>query len=174
MRACRRGVELCSSVLYMQSAVCPGSFDPLHNGHVEVIARASNLFDEVIVAVSANMHKSPMFPLEERIAMAQETFSYFRGITVKPLGEGLLTEFCKAQGANAVVKGLRGPQDLEYERPMATMNRHLSGLETIYLQADGRYTHLSSTLIKEVHSLGGDVSEMVPRAVYRRLLEQRG
>lgn len=157
----------------MQSAVCPGSFDPLHNGHVEIIARASNLFDEVIVAVSPNMHKDPMFSVEDRIEMAQETFSYVRGVTVRPLGGGLLTEFCRDHGVNAVVKGLRDARDLAYENPMATMNRHLSGLETIYLPADGRYTHLSSTLIKEVHRLGGDVSDCVPRAVQRRLASSK-
>ncbi|PRZ13442.1 pantetheine-phosphate adenylyltransferase [Nesterenkonia sandarakina] len=157
----------------MQLAVCPGSFDPLHNGHVEIIARASNLFDEVIVAVSPNMHKNPMFSVEERIAMAQETFSYVRGVSVKPLGSGLLTDFCKEVGANALVKGLRDPKDLGYESPMATMNRHLSGLETVFLAADGRYTHLSSTLVKEVHTLGGDVAEFIPRAVQRRLQDRR-
>lgn len=155
----------------MQSAVCPGSFDPLHNGHVEVIARAANLFDEVIVAVAANMHKTPLFGLDERMAMARETFSALRGITVKPLDSGqLLTDFCRDVGASAVVKGLRGPQDLSYESSMATMNRHLSGLETVFLSADGRYTHLSSTLVKEVHSLGGDVTEFIPKAVANRLL----
>ncbi|GAA1147727.1 pantetheine-phosphate adenylyltransferase [Nesterenkonia lutea] len=157
----------------MQLAVCPGSFDPLHNGHVEIIARASNLFDEVIVAVSPNMHKNPMFSVQERMDMARETFSYVRGVTVRPLGSGLLTEFCKEVGANALVKGLRDPKDLAYENPMATMNRHLSGLETVFLAADGRYTHLSSTLVKEIHSLGGDVSEFVPRAVQRRLQDRR-
>lgn len=157
----------------MQLAVCPGSFDPLHNGHVEIIARASNLFDEVIVAISPNMHKNPMFSVQERMDMARETFSYVRGVSVKPLGSGLLTDFCKEVGANALVKGLRDPKDLAYESPMATMNRHLSGLETVFLAADGRYTHLSSTLVKEVHSLGGDVSEFVPRAVQRRLQERR-
>ncbi|WP_218220129.1 pantetheine-phosphate adenylyltransferase [Nesterenkonia sp. Act20] len=157
----------------MQLAVCPGSFDPLHNGHVEIVARASNLFDEVIVAISPNMHKNPMFSVQERMDMARETFSYVRGVSVKPLGSGLLTEFCKEVGANALVKGLRDPKDLAYESPMATMNRHLSGLETVFLAADGRYTHLSSTLVKEVHSLGGDVSEFVPRAVQRRLHERR-
>ena len=155
----------------MQSAVCPGSFDPLHNGHVEIIARASNLFDEVIVAVSPNIHKDPMFSVEERIQMAQETFSYVRGVTVRPLGTGLLTDFCRTHGANAVVKGLRESKDLAYETPMATMNRHISGLETIFLPADGRYIHLSSTLIKEVHRLGGDVADCVPRAVQRRLVD---
>lgn len=159
----------------MQSAVCPGSFDPLHNGHVEVIARAANLFDEVIVAVSANMHKKPLFSLEDRIEMAQETFSYLRGITVRPLQPGiLLTDFCKEVGASAVVKGLRGTQDLPYEMSMATMNRHLSGLETVFLPGDARYSHLSSTLVKEVRSLGGDVAEFIPRSVHKRLRETAG
>ncbi|WP_044494592.1 pantetheine-phosphate adenylyltransferase [Nesterenkonia massiliensis] len=154
----------------MHSAVCPGSFDPLHNGHVEIIARAANLFDEVIVAVSANIHKTPLFTLEQRIEMAQETFSALRGVTVKPLPAGvLLTEFCKDVGASAVVKGLRGTHDLPYEASMATMNRHLTGLETIFLAGDGRYAHLSSTLVKEVHTLGGDIAESVPHAVHRRL-----
>ncbi len=155
----------------MQSAVCPGSFDPLHNGHVEIIARASNLFDEVIVAVSANMNKRPRFSLEQRIEMARETFSYVRGVSVVALSHGLLVDFCREVGANAVVKGLRDDRDLLYETPMATMNRHLSGLETVFLPADGRYSHLSSTLVKEVHDLGGDISECVPRAVQRRLSE---
>lgn len=154
----------------MQLAVCPGSFDPLHNGHVEIIARAANLFDEVIVAVSANMHKTPLFTLNQRMDMARETFSYLRGVSVRPLDTGrLLTDFCKEVGATAVMKGLRGAHDLPYESSMATMNRHLSGVETVFLSADGRYTHLSSTLVKEVHSLGGDIGEFVPRSVHRRL-----
>ncbi|GAA4838434.1 pantetheine-phosphate adenylyltransferase [Garicola koreensis] len=158
----------------MQLAVCPGSYDPLHNGHVEVIARAANLFDEVVVAVSANMHKTPLFPLEERMAMARETFSYLRGVSVKPLDTGrLLTDFCKEVGASAVLKGLRGAHDVPYEVSMSTMNRHLAGVETVFLTADGRHSHLSSTLVKEVHSLGGDVSEFVPHSVHRRLTEHR-
>lgn len=158
----------------MQSAVCPGSFDPLHNGHVEVIARTANLFDEVIVAVSSNMHKSPMFSLDQRMEIAQETFSYLRGVTVQPLEPGrLLTDFCKDVGASAIVKGIRGPQDLPYETSMATMNRHLSGVETVFLTADGRHSHLSSTLVKEVRALGGDVSEFVPHAVIKRLRERQ-
>lgn len=156
----------------MQLAVCPGSFDPLHNGHVEIIARAANLFDEVVVAVSANMHKTPLFTLRQRMDMAQETFSYLRGVTVKPLDTGrLLTDFCREVGATAVLKGLRGAHDLPYEASMSTMNRHLTGLETVFLSADGRYTHLSSTLVKEVHALGGDVAEFVPLAVQRRLAD---
>ncbi|WP_258933297.1 pantetheine-phosphate adenylyltransferase [Nesterenkonia pannonica] len=155
----------------MYSAVCPGTFDPLHNGHVEVIARAANLFDEVVVAVATNSSKRPLMDQTARLEMAAQTFSYLRGVTVQPLPSGvLLTDFCKEVGASAVVKGLRGPQDYSYEASMATMNRHLAGVETIFLAADGRHSHLSSTLVKEVHSLGGDVSEFVPRAVYRRLM----
>lgn len=156
----------------MQLAVCPGSFDPLHNGHVEIIARAANLFDEVVVAVAANMHKTPLFTAEQRMQMARETFSYLRGVSVKPLDTGrLLTDFCREVGATAVLKGLRGAHDLPYEASMSTMNRYLTGVETVFLSADGRYTHLSSTLVKEVHALGGDVSEFVPRSVQKRLGE---
>lgn len=146
----------------------------MHNGHVEIIARAANLFDEVTVAVSANMHKTPMFSLEDRIEMAGETFSYLRGVTIRPLRSGmLLTDFCKEVGASAVVKGLRGAHDLPYEASMSTMNRHLTSLETVFLAADGRYSHLSSTLVKEVYSLGGEVSEFIPRAVQKRLTDRR-
>lgn len=152
----------------MLRAVCPGSFDPLHHGHVEVIARAANLFDEVVVAVSVNPAKTYRFSMEERIEMVESTFSSLAGVVVRPMGVGLLAEFCRQAGANAIVKGLRDGTDLEYEQPMATMNHHLTGIETVFLSADSRYTHLSSSLIKEVHDLGGDVSEFVPTAVMQR------
>jgi pantetheine-phosphate adenylyltransferase len=155
----------------MRRAVCPGSFDPLHNGHVEVIARASNLFDEVIVAVSTNYAKNHRFDPETRIEMIRETVSSLQGISVVPMGEGLLAEFCRRAGANAIIKGLRNTTDLNYEMPMAAMNRHLTGVETVFLPSDGRYAHLSSSLIKEVSQLGGNISEFVPRAVMRRLSE---
>lgn len=153
----------------MRRAVCPGSFDPLHKGHIEVIARAANLFDEVVVAVSVNPAKTYRFATEERMAMIETTVSSLAGVTVRPMGPGLLAEFCREVGADAIVKGLRSGADLEFEAPMAAMNRHLTGVETVYLPADARYTHLSSTLIKEVHGLGGDVSEFVPAAVLRGL-----
>lgn len=156
----------------MRRAVCPGSFDPLHHGHVEIIARATSLFDEVIVAVSTNYTKTHRFDVDERIAMIQETVSSLQGISVVAMGEGLLAEFCRKVGANSVVKGLRNSTDLNYEMPMATMNRHLTGVETVFLPADGRYAHLSSSLIKEISQLGGDISEFVPRAVMRRFSDQ--
>jgi pantetheine-phosphate adenylyltransferase len=153
----------------MMRAVCPGSFDPLHNGHVEVIARASSLFDEVIVAVSMNPSKAPRFTLNERMDMASETLTLLRGITVEPMGDGLLAEFCRSHGAGVIVKGLRSAVDYNYEVPMAAMNRQLTGVETVFLAGDSHYTHLSSTLIKEVASLGGDISDYVPRAVHKRI-----
>jgi pantetheine-phosphate adenylyltransferase len=154
----------------MRRAVCPGSFDPIHNGHLEVIARAASLFDEVIVAVSTNHAQKYRFPLEERIEMARETLASLRGIVVEPVGEGLLAEYCRQRGVSAIVKGLRSSSDFDYELPMATMNRQLSGVETVFLPAEAHYLHLSSTLIKEVASLGGSVSEYVPRSVLKRLL----
>lgn len=153
----------------MRRAVCPGSFDPIHNGHLEVIARAASLFDEVIVAVSTNYAKKYRFGLEERLDMARETLASLRGIVVEPVGEGLLAEYCRQRGANAIVKGLRSSSDFDYELPMATMNRQLTGVETVFIPAEGHYLHLSSTLIKEVFTLGGDVADFVPKSVLKRL-----
>lgn len=157
----------------MRRAVCPGSFDPIHKGHIEIIARATALFDEVIVAVSTNYAKTYRFSEPERIEIAQQTLSSLAGITVQPMGDGLLADFCREVGANAIVKGLRNPTDYQYEVPMAAMNRHLTGVETVFLLADNQYTHVSSTLLKEVHSLGGDIADYVPRAVLNRLNSTR-
>ena len=153
----------------MRRAVCPGSFDPIHNGHLEVIARAAGLFDEVIVAVSTNYAKQYRFSLGDRIDMARETLASLKGIVVEPVGEGLLAEYCRQRGVSAIVKGLRSSSDFDYELPMATMNRQLSGVETVFLPAEAHYLHLSSTLIKEVAGLGGSVSEYVPRSVQKRM-----
>src|SRR6476620_10304915 len=154
----------------MRRAVCPGSFDPIHNGHLEVIARAAGLFDEVVVAVSTNYAKKYRFSLEDRMEMARETLASLRGIIVEPMGEGLLAEYCRNRGGSAIVKGLRSSSDFDYELPMATMNRQLTGVETVFLPAEAHYVHLSSTLIKEISVLGGSVYDYVPRSVHRRLV----
>ncbi|MEB7505101.1 pantetheine-phosphate adenylyltransferase [Arthrobacter koreensis] len=153
----------------MRRAVCPGSYDPIHNGHLEVIARATNLFDEVIVAVSTNYSKKYRFSEEERLEIAAETLGSLAGVSVLPMGRGLLADFCREHGASAIVKGLRSVQDYQYELPMAVMNRQLAGVETVFLAAENSYTHLSSSLIKEVASLGGDITDFVPRAVLKRM-----
>ncbi|WP_026532983.1 pantetheine-phosphate adenylyltransferase [Arthrobacter sp. H41] len=158
----------------MRRAVCPGSFDPLHNGHVEVITRAAGLFDEVVVAVSTNYAKKHRFTLDERLAITRETFTALPNISVVPMGDGLLAEFCREQDAGVIVKGLRTGRDFEYELPMATMNRQLTDVETVFLPGMNSYLHLSSTLLKEVQSLGGEISQFVPEAVMRRLTADDG
>lgn len=153
----------------MHRAICPGSFDPLHNGHVEVVARAAALFDEVVVAVSTNPHKRYRFDADRRLALVAESLADVAGVVVEPMGAGLLAEYAAQRGAVALVKGLRSGEDFEYEVPMATMNRHLTGVETVFLSGDPRFLHLSSTLVKEVQGLGGDVSGFVPAPVLRAL-----
>ena len=154
----------------MHRAICPGSFDPLHNGHVEVVARAAALFDEVVVAVSTNPHQRYRFDADRRLALVEESLAGVAGVVVEPMGAGLLAEYAAQRGAVALVKGLRSGEDYEYEVPMATMNRHLTGVETVFLPGDPRFLHLSSTLVKEVQGLGGDVSGFVPAPVLRALL----
>lgn len=154
----------------MQLVVCPGSFDPIHNGHVEVITRAAKLYGNVIVAVAHNSKKNYRFTLEERVAMAEETFALFDGVTVEVMPQGmLLADYVRSKGSVLLVKGLRNTADFEYEAPMASMNRHVSGVETSFILGDPKYNHLSSTIIKEVAGFGGDVRAFVPRAVQRAL-----
>ncbi|MGO3153249.1 MAG: pantetheine-phosphate adenylyltransferase [Galactobacter sp.] len=153
----------------MRRVVCPGSFDPVHKGHLEIIMRAAVLFDEVVVAVSTNPDKSYRFSEDERVEMVRESVAGFSGITVAPMGNGLLATYVKSLNADAILKGLRSSADFEFESPMAAMNRHLTGVETIYLQGDGAYAQVSSSLIKQVAGLGGDISAFVPKAVISRL-----
>lgn len=149
----------------MQRAVCPGSFDPVHNGHIEIIVRAASLFDEVVVAVSNNPAKNYRFSLQERMDMISETLRSIQGVIVMPMGTGLIAEFAREQGAQAMVKGIRNTNDLNYEMPMAAFNRHLSSVETVFLPADARYQHVSSTLVKEIVGFKGDISDFIPYAV---------
>ena len=154
--------------------VCPGSFDPVTHGHLDVVRRAGALFDEVVVAVLTNPAKKPMFALDERLEMLNESLDGLDGVRVVAVSGGLLVDFCREVGAVAVVKGLRSGTDFAYELPMALMNRHLSGVETVFLPGEPRYEHVSSSLIKEVASYGGDVSGLVPEGVLARLLERVG
>lgn len=152
----------------MTRAVCPGSFDPVTNGHVDIFRRAAGLFDELIVATGTNISKSRMFDPDVRMEMLREACADLPNVTVMGF-TGLIVDFCRQVGAQAIVKGLRGGNDYEYELPMAQMNSHLTGVETVFVPTTASLGYVSSSLVKEVASLGGDVSELVPPAVHRRL-----
>lgn len=152
--------------------VCPGSFDPVTMGHVDVVRRATALFDEVVVAALYNPAKPGMFTLDERVQLLEASLAGLTGVRVQAVTGGLLVDFCRSVGAGAVVKGLRSGTDFAYELPMALMNRHLTGLETVFLPGDPRFEHISSSLVKEVAAHGGDVTGMVPDPVLPRLLER--
>jgi pantetheine-phosphate adenylyltransferase len=151
-------------------AVCPGSFDPVTSGHVDVIRRAATLFDEVVVAVMGNPAKSGLFPLDERVDLIREVVERIDGIRVEPVAGGLLVDYCRSVGASAIVKGVRSGSDFAYELPMALMNRHLTGIDTVFLPGDPRFEHVSSSLVKEVAGHGGDVTGLVPDVVLPRLV----
>jgi pantetheine-phosphate adenylyltransferase len=156
-------------------AVCPGSYDPVTNGHVDVIRRAASLFDEVVVAVLANPAKQGLFPVDERVELLRASVEGLNDVRVEPVAGGvLLVDYCRSVGAVAVVKGLRSGTDFAYELPMALMNRHLSGLETVFLPGDPTLEHVSSSLVKEVAAHGGDVTGLVPDPVLPRLLSTLG
>jgi pantetheine-phosphate adenylyltransferase len=152
----------------MRRAIYPGSFDPVTNGHLDVIERARKLFDEVIVAVAINDQKQPLFAPDERLAMLRQAIT-INAVRVAPM-EGLLVEFAASEGAHAVVRGLRAISDFEFEFQMALMNRKLdSEIETIFLMPKEEYTYLSSRIVKEIAKLGGDVSAFVPPLVAEAL-----
>jgi len=153
----------------MRRAIYPGSFDPVTNGHLDVIDRARKLFDEVVVAVAHNDQKQPLFALEERLALLHETIGDIANVQIAPMG-GLLVDFAIAQGASAVVRGLRAVSDFEFEFQMALMNRKLEpNVETIFLMPKEEYTYLSSRIVKEIARLGGDVAAFVPARVAEAL-----
>ena len=154
--------------------VCPGSFDPVTSGHVDVVRRATDLFDDVVVAVLTNPAKQGMFSADERVELLRASLQGLPRVRVEAVGGGLLVDYCRSVGAVAVVKGLRSGTDFAYELPMALMNRHLTGLETVFLPGDPRFEHVSSSLVKEVAAHGGDVSGLVPDAVLAALVERLG
>jgi pantetheine-phosphate adenylyltransferase len=148
--------------------VCPGSFDPVTNGHLDVISRAAGLHDEVVVAVLINITKKSLFSTDERVDMLREVTKDYPNVRVERF-HGLLVNFCTANGINAIVKGLRAVSDFEYEMQMAQMNYRLAKVETLFVTTNPQYSFLSSSLIKEIATYGGDVSGLVPEAVLGRL-----
>ncbi|MGI5213633.1 pantetheine-phosphate adenylyltransferase [Plantactinospora sp. CA-290183] len=155
----------------MRRAVCPGSFDPVTNGHLDIIGRASRLFDEVIVGVLINESKRGLFTVEERIEMLREVTASYGNVRVESF-QGLLVDFCRTQRAAVVVRGLRAVSDFDYELQMAQMNIGLAGVETLFMPTSPTYSFLSSSLIKDVAKWGGDVSPHVPDVVRRHLRER--
>lgn len=154
-------------------AVFPGSFDPLTNGHVDIIERGSRIFDRIIVSVLVNAAKTPLFSVEERVAIIREVFRDQPKVEVDTFG-GLLVSYAGRKGATAIVRGLRAVSDFEYEFQMALMNRRLDHtLETVFLMPAEQYTYTSSRLIKEVFMLGGEVSGLVPSVVEDRLRKKQ-
>ena len=151
----------------MRRAVCPGSFDPITNGHLDVIERASSLFDEIVVVVGINMSKNRLFEPDERVEMIREARGH-RPTSAVDVFRGLLVDFCVAHGIKAIVKGLRAVSDFDYELQMGQMNRSLAKVDTLFMPADPHYSFLSSSLVKEVATYGGDVSKLVPEACPRR------
>ncbi|MEV6510825.1 MULTISPECIES: pantetheine-phosphate adenylyltransferase [unclassified Streptomyces] len=157
----------------MRRAVCPGSFDPITNGHLDIIARASRLYDVVHVVVMINQSKKGMFTVDERIGLIGEVTAEFGNVQVEAY-HGLLVDFCKQRDIPAIVKGLRAVSDFDYELQMAQMNNGLSGVETLFIPTSPTYSFLSSSLVKEVAQWGGDISHLVPPIVLEALHERLG
>ena len=155
----------------MHRAVCPGSFDPVTNGHLDIVSRASLLFDEVVVAVGVNASKNRLFTVDERIAMLTEACQDFDNVTVDSFS-GLLTTFCQERDIIAIVKGLRAVSDFDYELQMAQMNSSLAEIETVFVPTSPEWSFLASSLVKEVATFGGDVSGLLPEFVRERLVER--
>ena len=156
----------------MATALCPGSFDPVTLGHLDIIERTARHFDDVIVAVIRNPQKSQsLFSLEERQQMLKESTAHLSNIRIE-FFKGLLVDFAREHGANAIVKGLRAVSDFDYELQMAQMNQRLSGIDTFFISTSPQHSFLSSSLVREVARFGGDVSSMVPKTVLARLADR--
>jgi pantetheine-phosphate adenylyltransferase len=151
--------------------VCPGSFDPPTNGHLDIVERASGLFDEVVVGVLVNKNKKSMFSVEERIGMLTEIVAPYPNVKVDSF-HGLLVDYCRANDVRAIVKGLRAVTDFDYELQMAQMNKQLSGVDTLFMSTSPEWSFVASSLVKEVATYGGDVAHLLPDLVHRRLVER--
>lgn len=152
----------------MRRVVCPGSFDPITNGHLDIIERACSLFDEVVIAVLVNQTKSSLFTVAERIEMIKEVTTNFKNIRVDSWS-GLLVDFCKTNEISAIVKGLRAVSDFDYELQMSQVNLQLQGVETLFMATAPAHSFLSSSLVKEIASHGGDVSAYMPAEIVSKL-----
>ena len=155
----------------MRSVIYPGTFDPITNGHVDLAERASRLFDQVTIAVASSERKNPLFSLEERIDLASQSLAHLDNVEVCGFNE-LLVNFAAKKGAHAVIRGLRAVSDFEYEFQLANMNRAISNMESLFLTPSEQFSYISSSLVKEIASLDGDVSQFVPVAVFKALNRQ--
>jgi pantetheine-phosphate adenylyltransferase len=155
----------------VRRVVCPGSFDPVTNGHLDVITRAANLHDEVVVAVFQNSSKTPLFTIDERVELLRAATSKIPNVRVDKF-EGLTVDYCKANDITAIVKGLRAVTDFDYEMQMAQMNYNQAGVETLFVVTNPLWAFLSSSLVKDFAKFGGDVSGLVPPVVLERLKER--
>jgi pantetheine-phosphate adenylyltransferase len=155
----------------VRRAVCPGSFDPVTNGHVDVINRAAGLYDELVVAVLVNPGKAGLFTVDERMELLRESVADLPNVVVDSF-EGLLVDYCRTNDIPVIVKGLRAVSDFEYELQMAQMNRELASIETLFVPTAPQVGHLSSSLVKQIAQFGGDVARLVPKVVNDRLIER--
>ncbi len=158
----------------MKLAICPGSFDPVTNGHLNIITRAAEMFDRVVVVVMANQNKTPLFSVEERVDLLRRSTEGIPNVEVDAYG-GLLAEYARERQANVIVKGLRALSDFEYEFQMALTNRKLNpAVETVFLTTAAEHMYLSSSLVKQVAGLGGNIDEFVPACIIRDVLQKYG
>ncbi|HZE48493.1 MAG TPA: pantetheine-phosphate adenylyltransferase [Jatrophihabitantaceae bacterium] len=155
----------------VRRAICPGSFDPVTNGHLDIIGRAANLYDEVVVAVFVNRTKSGLFTVEERLTMLEETTADLPNVRVDSF-RGLTVDYCKDHDIAVILKGLRAVSDFDYELQQAQMNRSLAGVDTLFMPTNPEYSFLASSLVKDIAGWGGDVSNLVPPTVLKRLVER--
>jgi len=151
--------------------VCPGSFDPITYGHLDIIARASALFDEVVIAVLVNQTKKSLFTVEERLEMISEVTAQYPNVRVDSWS-GLLVDYCETNQIGSIIKGLRAVSDFDYELQMSQINYQLKGIETLFMSTSPAHSFLSSSLVKEVASFGGDVSSYLPPIIQKRLLDR--
>jgi len=151
--------------------VCPGSFDPVTNGHLDIVGRCARLYDEVVVAVLINVEKKSLFTVEERIDVLQTVTKEYGNVRVEKF-HGLLVDFCRQQGIPAIVKGIRVVSDFDYELQMAQLNYRMSGVETLFMPTNPEYSFLSSSRVKEIARYGGDVAGLVPDLVHKLLVER--